>query len=76
MMLILRFLGSQLGRVVRGVLGLVLIAIGASLGGWWWLLAIPGLVALAAGLFDFCTLAPLFHLPFSGRKLREATRGR
>lgn len=73
---ILRFLYSQPGRVVRVVLGLALIAIGASLGGWWWLLALGGLVPLAAGLFDICALAPLFHLPLSGRKFREATRGR
>jgi Protein of unknown function (DUF2892). len=76
MMPILRFLNSQPGRVVRVVLGLGLIAAGTSLGGWWWLLAVVGLAPLATGLFDICTLAPLFHLPLSGRRFREATRGR
>lgn len=73
---ILRFFNSPVGRVVRIVLGLVLIVIGASLGGWWWLLAIVGLLPLAAGLFNFCTLAPLFHMPLSGRRFEEATRAR
>ncbi|MFR9775085.1 YgaP-like transmembrane domain [Micromonospora sp. MS34] len=72
---ILRFFNSPAGRVTRVVLGLVLIVIGVSLGGWWWLLALAGLLPLLAGLFDICTLAPLFHLPLSGRRFREATRG-
>jgi len=76
MMPILRFLSSQTGRVVRVVLGLVFIVVGVSLGGWWWLLAIVGLVPVAAGVFDFCTLAPLFHQPFSGRRFREANNVR
>lgn len=72
-MAILRFLASQPGRVVRAAAGVVMIAVGAALGGWWWLLAVVGLVPLAAGLFDFCTLAPLFHMPFSGRRFREVS---
>lgn len=72
----LHFLASQPGRVVRAVIGLALIAAGALLGGWWWALAVVGLVPLAAGAFDFCTLAPLFHLPFSGRRFREVTRAK
>jgi Protein of unknown function (DUF2892) len=68
---IIRFIASQPGRVARAVIGLALIAAGASLGGWWWLLAVVGLLPLAAGLFDFCTLGPLFGLPFSGRRIRE-----
>lgn len=70
---ILRFLASQPGRVLRAAVGLVLIVVGAMAGGWWWLLAVVGLVPLAAGVFDFCTLAPLFRLPFSGRRFREVT---
>jgi Protein of unknown function (DUF2892) len=73
---ILRFLASQPCRVVRAVLGLALIATGVSLGGWWWLLAAVGLLPLAAGLFDFCTLGPLFGLPLSGRRMREALKTR
>ncbi|MFI7208801.1 YgaP-like transmembrane domain [Micromonospora aurantiaca (nom. illeg.)] len=73
---VLRFFNSPAGRVSRVVLGVVLIAVGVSLGGWWWLLALLGLLPLAAGLFNFCTLAPLFGMPLSGRRFREASRNR
>ncbi|MFC0003466.1 YgaP-like transmembrane domain [Micromonospora siamensis] len=73
---VLRFLNSPAGRVVRVLLGAALIAVGASIGGWWWLLALLGVLPLAAGLLDFCTLAPLFRLPLAGREFREATRRR
>jgi hypothetical protein len=69
-----RFLASPTGRVVRIVAGLVLIAIGLvwvhGVGGW--ILAIVGLVPLAAGVFDRCVFAPLFGLPFVGASLRRA----
>ncbi|MFN2227489.1 MAG: DUF2892 domain-containing protein [Anaerolineae bacterium] len=72
-----RFLASSTGRVVRAVAGLVLILVGllavGGVGGW--ILAIVGLVPLAAGLFDFCVFAPLFGLPFVGPRLREALGG-
>jgi hypothetical protein len=69
-----RFMASPAGRVVRIVAGIVLIAVGLGLvqgiGGW--ILAIIGLVPLAAGLFDRCVFAPLFGLPFVGPNLRRA----
>jgi hypothetical protein len=74
-MSIIRFIASQPGRVIRAVIGLALIATGAALGGWWWLLAVVGLLPLAAGVFDFCTLAPLLGLPLSGRRIREMLPG-
>lgn len=70
-MAVLRFLGSTPGRVVRGAAGLFLIALGLALGGGWIAIAIVGVVPLAAGVFDFCLLAPLFHLPFAGKALRD-----
>jgi hypothetical protein len=73
---VVHFLASQPGRVVRAVFGLALIAAGALLGGYWWALAVVGLVPLTAGIFDFCVLAPLFRMPFSGRRFREAVRRR
>lgn len=73
---ILRFLYSQTGRAVRVVVGLALITTGALLGGWWWVLAVIGVVPLTTGIFDICTLGPLFHRPLSGRRFREATRAR
>jgi hypothetical protein len=69
---IVHFLASQPGRVVRALVGLAMIATGGVLGGRWRVLAVVGLVPLAAGVFDFCTLAPLLRRPFSGRRFREA----
>lgn len=71
-MAILRFLGSQPGRIVRIVAGLALIATGGLLRGAWLVLAVVGLLPLAAGVFDFCVLGPLFRLPFVGPRFRQA----
>jgi hypothetical protein len=67
------FLASSAGRIVRAVLGLILIALGiwTVSGVWGWVLIVIGLVPLAAGLFDFCLFAPLFGLPFVGENLRR-----
>ena len=64
------FMSSTAGRVTRIVAGVVLVAVGAALGGAGWILAVVGLVPLAAGVGDVCVFAPLFGAPFSGRKLR------
>ena len=67
------FMASPAGRILRIVAGLALILIGLlvlkGVGGW--ILAIVGLVPLAAGLFDRCVFAPLFGLPFVGPLLRD-----
>jgi hypothetical protein len=69
-----RFIASPAGRVIRIVAGLALILIGLlaleGLAGW--IVALVGLVPLAAGLFDWCVFAPLFGLPFVGPRLRQA----
>jgi hypothetical protein len=77
MMKLFEFLGSSAGRVVRGVAGLILIALGIWIvqGAWGWVLIIVGLVPLAAGIFDFCLFAPLFGLPLVGQKLRDQFQG-
>ena len=69
-----RFIASSTGRVVRAAAGAVLILVGLLLvrGTGGWILAIVGLVPLAAGLFDWCVFAPLFGLPFVGPSLRRA----
>lgn len=58
-----RFMEGTTGRVARSVAGVVLVAVGASLGGYWWALAAVGLVPLAAGLLGVCLAAPLFGAP-------------
>jgi hypothetical protein len=68
-----RFIAGPVGRLIRAVAGLILIAVGLL----WihgvvgWLVTIIGLVPLAAGVFDFCVFAPLFGLPFQGEQLRR-----
>jgi Inner membrane protein YgaP-like, transmembrane domain len=66
-MSIVSFLEGTLGRIVRATAGVVLITLGLALGGWWAILAVVGVAPLAAGLFNFCLLAPLFHHPLRGQ---------
>ncbi|GAC1445775.1 MAG: hypothetical protein NVS3B26_26770 [Mycobacteriales bacterium] len=70
------FMAGQAGRVLRILVGLVLIAAGIALGGGWYALAVVGLLPLAAGVFDFCLLSPLFRLPLSGKGSRRACASR
>lgn len=71
------FMASLAGRIIRGVVGLALVGGGLALvfgspgnivlG---IVLALVGLVPLAAALADVCVLAPLFGAPFSGPEIR------
>ncbi len=67
-----KFLASPAGRIIRSVAGLALILWGwLGLGGTTGLIvAVIGILPLAAGLFDFCVFAPLFGAPLSGQKIR------
>jgi hypothetical protein len=67
---------SMNGRVLRVVVGIILIAIGlwAVHGVVGWILVIVGLVPVAAGIFDWCVVAPLFGRPFKGADLRSKAR--
>lgn len=73
-----RFMSSGTGRAVRVIAGLALIGIGlfavGGTGGY--VVAAVGLLPLAAGAFDFCTVAPLFGRPFSGAANRAADQAR
>lgn len=71
-MTLLAFLSSPAGRVLRVVIGLALIALGAALGGWWWLLAAPGALFVLVGALDVCLIAPLAGKPVRGRDFRAA----
>jgi len=65
--------GGRIGRVVAGValIGLGLRGIGSTIG---YIVALVGLVPLAAGVFDFCVLSPIFGASFWGRDIRVAGR--
>jgi hypothetical protein len=59
------FMNSTAGRAIRVLAGLALMAVGAAVGGTTGvILAVVGLVPLAAGAFGLCLAAPLFHVPF------------
>lgn len=67
-----QFMASGLGRAVRIVAGVGLIAgglmaIGGTVG---YVVAAIGLVPLLAGLFDVCVFSRLFGGPFSGSAIR------
>jgi hypothetical protein len=72
MMPVLSFLSSPAGRWTRAIVGVVLIVLGALLGGWGWLLAVVGLVFVLVGALDVCLLAPLARRPFRGAAFRAA----
>lgn len=63
------FMRSTAGRVLRAVVGIALILAGLLLVGGTGgiVMAVIGLVPLAAGVFNFCLLGPLFRLDMMGR---------
>lgn len=70
------FMAGPIGRGVRIVAGLLLIA-------WGWtmreqttgmVLMVVGLVPLLAGVFNVCLIAPIIGAPFSGRSALDAER--
>ena len=66
------FMASAAGRIIRIVVGAVLIAWGLLwLGGTVGIIvAVVGLVPFLAGLLDFCVFAPLFGCPWAGAQIR------
>lgn len=68
-----RFMASPPGRIVRIVAGVAMMVVGLrSVGGTGGLiLAIAGVVPLAAGLFNFCGIAPLIRAPFWGKEAQR-----
>lgn len=71
-MTILAFLSSTAGRWTRAIVGIVLIALCAILGGWWWLLAAPGVLFVLVGVLDVCLIAPLAGKPLRGKDFHAA----
>lgn len=66
-MTLVRFMESRAGRLARGSAGVALIGLGAWLGTAgataWWLLAVVGLVPIAASVAHSCLVAPLAGAP-------------
>lgn len=78
MVLFAKFMNSIVGRWFRIFAGVAMIAGGlVGLGGATGLvIAVLGLVPLAAGAGDICMLAPMLRTPFGGAKVRAILRSR
>lgn len=67
-MKMVQFMNSPAGRAGRGLAGVALITAGIITGGAGGLvLAVVGLVPLAAGALGVCLAAPLLHAPARAR---------
>ena len=56
----IEFMSSNLGRVVRGLLGVALIVSAATMGEWYWLLAPLGVFMIFTGAMGYCPTGMLF----------------
>jgi len=71
-----RFMASAAGRWIRIIAGAALIFWGWSMhSGTGMIVMVVGLVPMAAGVFDFCLIAPVLHAPFWGRQIRANEHG-
>jgi Inner membrane protein YgaP-like, transmembrane domain len=82
-MALIQFMSGAAGRIARAIAGVVLVGLGLFViqGALGWVVALVGLLPLAAGTFDFCLLDALFGIPLKGRDARAshgktATAGR
>ena len=64
----IKFMSSTAGRLLRALVGVVVLAIGITGNNIW--LDLLGLFFIAVGALDICVFAPLFKLPLSGKKVR------
>lgn len=69
-MAVARFFASPVGRWLRVLAGVVLVAL-AYVGAPWWLGLVGGVLILV-GAFNVCGLAVLVGGPFDGRRARRA----
>lgn len=71
-MALARFMASTAGRLLRIALGIALIIIGLLVGGpAGWVIAVIGLVPIAAGAANVCLIGPVIGAPFKGSELRR-----
>ncbi len=63
------FMQSAFGRLLRIVVGVALVVVGAVVvgGAWGTVIAIVGLVPLFAGLVGICLFAPFFGYTLTGK---------
>jgi len=68
---VIQFMQSVTGRVIRVILGIILLALGLIVmqgGIWGFIVAVIGLIPLLAGLFGVVLIAPLFGYTLTGDK--------
>ena len=54
----IEFMSSNLGRVVRGLLGVALIISAVTMGGWYWLLSLFGAFMIFTAAMGYCPWLP------------------
>ena len=66
----IEFMSSNLGRVVRGLLGAALIISAVTMGEWYWLLAPFGVFMIFTALMGYCPAGMLFA-EYKAEKITE-----
>jgi uncharacterized membrane protein len=68
-----QFMATNIGRLLRILAGMILVLVGLYVlaGVIGIVSAILGLLLIAAGLFNFCFIAPLLGAPFWGKDLNK-----
>lgn len=74
----LSFMSTPTGRVIRGIMGIAVIAIGFAIGGTaGWIVSAFGLLPLLTGVFGLCPINPLVGRPIRcDEACRAATQSR
>lgn len=70
---LIKFMTGTMGRLTRIALGLVLIVWGVYYSNITpnWIFIIIGIIPLAAGIFNFCLIAPIFGYSFNSDKAKN-----
>jgi len=66
----IEFMSSNLGRVVRGLLGVALIISAVTMGEWYWLLAPFGVFMIFTAAMGYCPTGLLFP-EYKAEKITE-----
>ena len=69
-----RLMATNVGRMMRILVGMILILGGlvVLVGLWKFILVGAGLLLMAAGIFNFCLVAPLLGAPFFGKDIDKS----
>lgn len=67
----MKFMNSFLGRLLRFLLGALLLWIGYKMNSTAGrVIALAGIIPLLTAMFDLCLISPIFGYPLIGRKAR------